>query len=320
MYAILMLMSFEDLLWFDWPQFQAFTVRMWEIKFVKAAAILVGAYLLRRFGVHIMRRFIDRAVSHSAYNTSTDHKKRVRTLVAVLTAFMSFGIWVIAGMMIIQLFGLQTGPLLASASIIGVAIGFGTQSLVKDLVTGMFIIIENQYRVGDEVTLGAYSGKVEAIGIRTTVLRDLDGNVHYVPNGTIMASTNKTLHFTRINMTLTVIYETDLKKLEKVINKVGEEMAGDPVWGKRIIEPPRFQRIENFAGNGLEIKVIGVTKPSKLLEINGELRRRLLVAFDDADIVIPHPAPPPPKEAKNDDKKEDVKDKKKSAGKKPVKK
>ncbi len=295
-------MSFENAFWLYYDRGIELFKQFWHTRFTQALIIVLCAYVIRRFGIAILRRMIERAVRNSTYATNADQKKRVRTLMGVLTAFLSVGIWVIAFMMIIQLFGIETGPLLASASIIGVAIGFGTQSLVKDIVSGIFIIIENQYRVGDEVTLGAFSGTVEAIGIRTTILRDIDGNVHYVPNGTITASTNKTMHFTRINLTVKVIYETDLKKLEKIINQVGSEMAHDEVWGKRIIEPPRFQRIENFVDNGLEIKIVGITKPSKLLDIAGELRARLLIAFEKNDIIIPHPAPPPPKESKDGNK------------------
>lgn len=279
-----------------WDVLLGYGTKVWHTHFTQAMFIILAAYCLRRFGIAIIKHMLDRAVSQNAYHTNADHQKRVRTLLGIFTAVMSFAIIVIAGMMIIQLFGIPTGSLLASASILGVAIGFGTQTLVKDFVTGIFIIIENQYRVGDEVTLGNYTGTVEAIGIRTTVLRDADGNVHYVPNGSIVTATNKTLNFTRINLNITVIYETDIKKIEKIINKVGEDMSNDPQWGKRIIDPPRFQRVDNFAGNGIEIKIVGTTKPTKLLDIVGELRRRLLIAFTENDITIPHPPPPPPKE------------------------
>lgn len=256
---------------------------------LKIALIVLVVYVVRKFGNLVVERAIKRTIKSDSFATPTDEKKREETLVSITTAALRVALWVVAGMLIVQEFGIDIGPLIAGASVIGVALGFGAQSLVKDFVSGLFIILENQYRVGDVVTIAGVSGSVEAISVRETVLRDLDGNVHHVPNGSIDVATNKTMDFSRINLNIGVGYDTKIDKVEKIIDEVGVEMMSDEEWSDNIIEAPRFVRVNNFGPNEIELKILGKVKPGSQWSVAGEFRRRIKLAFDKNKIEIPFP-------------------------------
>lgn len=256
---------------------------------LKIALIVLVVYVVRKFGNLVVERAIKRTIKSDSFATPTDEKKREETLVSITTAALRVALWVVAGMLIVQEFGIDIGPLIAGASVIGVALGFGAQSLVKDFVSGLFIILENQYRVGDVVTIAGVSGSVEAISVRETVLRDLDGNVHHVPNGSIDVATNKTMDFSRINLNIGVGYDTKIDKVEKIIDEVGVEMMSDEEWSDNIIEAPRFVRVNNFGPNEIELKILGKVKPGSQWSVAGEFRRRIKLAFDKHKIEIPFP-------------------------------
>jgi small conductance mechanosensitive channel len=180
--------------------------------------------------------------------------------------------------------GINLAPLLAGASVLGVALGFGAQSIIKDLLSGLFIIIENQYRVGDVVDIEGAVGSVEQITIRSTVIRDGDGNVHYLPNGTVSHVINKTMGYSKVNFAIAVTADTNIDSLSEIINEVGEKLAGEKAWKDKVLEPPHFLNIGNFTDTVLEARIIGKTKPSQQWAVTGELRRRLLTAFTKHDI------------------------------------
>ncbi len=184
---------------------------------------------------------------------------------------------------------MNIAPVLTGAGVLGLAVGFGAQSLVKDVIAGLFIIMENQYRKGDVVSIAGASGEVEEINLRRTVLRDMDGVYHVVPNGQITVASNYTKQLSRINLNIGVSYDTDLDEAIRVINQVGKDLAADPVWAARIVNPPRALRVDNLGDSAVEIKIIGETKPSQQWDVTGELRLRLKKAFDAAGIEIPWP-------------------------------
>ena len=196
---------------------------------------------------------------------------------------------VVAGLMVLSEIGVAIGPLLAAAGVAGVAIGFGGQYLIRDLISGLFIILENQYRVGDVVCFGDTCGLVETLSLRATTMRDLDGTVHHVPHGEITKVANLSKKFARVNLNIGVSYVADLEQVEKLVNEVGEDLAQDPAWADKIIEPPRFVRVEDFADSAVIIKILGDTKPIEQWAVAGELRKRLKIAFDKAGIEIPFP-------------------------------
>ncbi len=260
-----------------------------DLHLINIIVILLGAYILRKLAERFLRKIIKHTIRHDLFPTEFDRKKRVQTLDALVTATARIGIWIIAIMMLITEIGINTGPLLASAGIFGIALGFGAQSLIKDFTSGFFIIAENQYRVGDIVELNNISGVVEAITIRTTAVRDLDGNLHHIPNGSIVVTTNKTMNFARINERFTVALDTDIEKLEHVINHVGEELTADPDIKRFIIEPPHFARIDGFDKDGLIVRVFGRTSPGEQWKIKGAFYKHLKKAFEKNHIEIPYP-------------------------------
>lgn len=250
--------------------------------------ILLGAYLTRRFGTMAIEVIIRRTVTHHTHGdlTSDDIKKRQNTLISMASAILRVLVWLVAAFTILGLFHLNLTPLLASAGILGVAIGFGAQSIIKDFLTGIFIILENQYRVGDVVELDGASGKVEQIGIRSTVVRDNDGSVHYIPNGAIQHTINKTMGHARLNLTIAVAPSTDVDKLTTVINDIGLAMANDEKWKTKILEPPYFLNISNFSNTTMEVKISGKMQASAQWSVTGELRKRLLSALNKEGIGL----------------------------------
>ena len=216
-------------------------------------------------------------------------EQRSHTLVAVLQGSGRFVLVIWALFTILPELGVNVTPVLASVGIAGIALGFGAQSLVKDVISGLFILIENQYSKGDVVTVAGISGLVEEVGLRRTVLRDLDGIVHHVPNGQIAVASNFTQEWSRVNMNVSVAYGEDLDKVFEVINRVGHELAADPEFGPLILKAPQVLRVDAFEDSGIAVKILGDTEPIRQWDVMGELRKRLKKAFDEEGIEIPFP-------------------------------
>jgi trehalose-phosphatase len=173
--------------------------------------------------------------------------------------------------------------------IAGIALGFGAQNLVRDMISGIFVLLEDQYRVGDVASVGGKTGLVEGVSLRRTVLRDLDGIVHVVPNGEITVSSNFTKSFSRVNLDVGVAYKEDLNHVFRVLNRVGNQLAQDQYFGPLILEPPQVVRVDSFDASGIAVKMLGVTRPIRQWEVTGELRRRIKEEFDREHIEIPFP-------------------------------
>ncbi len=215
--------------------------------------------------------------------------KRQETLVRIFEGLFTVVLWTVAPLMMLSQAGIAIGPLLAAAGAAGLAVGFGAQYLIHDLISGIFIILENQYRVGDYIMVGGIGGEVEDISLRKTTLRDLDGVVHHVPHSEIKIVSNRTRSFSRVNIDVSVSYATDIDVAAAVIDRVGREMAADPDWQEELIEPPAFARVEELGDSGVILKVIGDTRPGVQLRVAGELRKRIKQAFDAEGIEIPFP-------------------------------
>ena len=216
-------------------------------------------------------------------------KKRADTLLSVFIGAGKILIVMVVVFMVISELGIDIMPILAGFGIAGIAVGFGAQYLIRDLIAGVFIIMENQYRVGDVAKIADIWGLVEEVNLRKTVLRDLDGAVHHVPNGEIRVASNYTRKFSRINLNISVAYDTDLDHAINVINRVGQELAADKEWGKLIISAPYALRVDKLGDSGIEIKILGDVKPIQQWAVMGELRLRLKKAFDAEGIEIPWP-------------------------------
>lgn len=255
---------------------------------IKIILILITAFLVNKIG----RKFIDKAVRKAIKGKDEEaEKKREDTLIAIFSGGLRLTVWLIAAMTILPIFGINVGPILAGAGILGVALGFGAQYMIRDFLAGLFIILENQYRIGDVVCLDNTCGGVEAITLRKTVMRDLDGKVHHIPNGSFKTAANLTTDYSRAHMNISVAYKEDLDKVIEVINRVGKEMVEESPWKEYILKPIQVlgPGPNKFTESGIEIKVLGETKPLKQWDTLKEFRRRLKKVFDEEKIEIPFP-------------------------------
>jgi len=234
----------------------------------------------------LLRRTMAR---HRQKESKESIKKRTDTLLSVFLGVGKIFIALVVLLMILSELDVAVTPILASLGVAGVAVGFGAQYLIRDLIAGVFIIMENQYRVGDVAKVADIWGLVEEVNLRKTVLRDLDGAVHHVPNGEIRVASNYTRKFSRINLNISVAYDTDLDHAMSVINRVGQELAADEKWSKVIIKAPSALRVDNLGDSGIDIKILGDVKPIEQWAVMGELRLRLKKAFDAEGIEIPWP-------------------------------
>lgn len=218
-----------------------------------------------------------------------EEKQRLDTLSSVLVHTAGAAVFIMAVLMVLSELSVNIAPVLAGAGIVGLAIAFGAQNLVKDVISGLFIIVEDQYSKGDVVRIAGQSGMVEDFNFRRTILRDLDGTVHYVPNGEIRIASNLSKEFARVNLNVSIAYHEDIDRAIAVINRVGQELAADETFGPDIIEAPAVLRVHSLADSGIEIKVLGVTQRLRQWDVTGELRKRIKNAFDSESIEIPFP-------------------------------
>lgn len=257
---------------------------------IKIVVILIGAGIF----IRIIKIFIEKAIRKlikpdQVAKDPEAEKKREDTLIRIFNSTVSVFIWAVAFMMILSEFGINAGPLIAGAGVMGIAIGFGAQYMIRDFLAGLFIMLENQYRVGDVIEIAGIGGKVEDITLRKTVLRDIDGAVHHVPNGEIKVASNKAQEFSRVHLKIGVAYKEDIDRVSSVLNQVCKEMAEDEQWKDSITKTPEVLGIDDFAESSVVIKVLGETLPLKQWEVARELRKRIKIAFDKENIEIPFP-------------------------------
>jgi small conductance mechanosensitive channel len=232
-----------------------------------------------------------RAATPSALLQTQEHSvraaQRIEALTSVLRSAVTFVIYTVAAFMILGEVGINLGPLLAGAGILGVALGFGSQSLVRDFLSGVFILVEDQFGVGDIVDLdGQTSGVVDAVSLRTTRLRAVDGTLWHVPNGEIRRVGNKSQHWSRALIDIDVAYETDIDHATDVIAGVAHEVAADD---PDVIDEPEVWGVEQLGAHGIAIRLVVKTRPSEQFRVSRELRRRIKMAFDREGIEIPFP-------------------------------
>ena len=215
---------------------------------------------------------------------------RTKTIASVLSSVAFALIWGVAFMIILGELNINIGPLIAGAGVAGFAIGFGAQSIVKDFMSGVFMLIEDQFGVGDIIDSGFAIGKVEKVSLRTTTLRDNTGTVWHIPNGEIHRVANKSQLWAKALLEIDVAYSTDLRLAEGVIQRVADEMWNDPEWGgDEILEKPEVHGIQNLGADGISIRLVVKTEPATQWSVERELRIRIKEAFDEAGIEIPFP-------------------------------
>lgn len=244
--------------------------------------IIVVAFIAEYIGEQIIKAIIRRAV-HGRHFVRTnqplvDVKKRQDTVISVSIVVWKLIVIFSASIAIFTTIFPEVNlvPLLASAGVLGAVIGFGAQSIIKDFISGAFIIIENQFRVGDDVEIDGAIGKVEHITLRSTVVRDDAGNVHYISNGNVFHVINKTMGYSKVYFTLSVAPETDIDELKSVIDKVGQTLAKNEKWHKKIIEAPTLFNLGAFSDQALEVRISGKTQPGDQFAVTTEFKKRLL--------------------------------------------
>jgi small-conductance mechanosensitive channel len=213
--------------------------------------------------------------------------QRAETIGSVLRSFATAVIWSIASLMILSELGVNLGPLIAGAGVVGIALGFGAQSLVKDFLSGIFMLIEDQYGVGDIVDVGDATGTVEAITLRSTRLRDVNGTVWHVPNGEIHRVGNKSQEWARALLDVAVAYGTDLDRAQQVIKDVADEVWRDESHGESVLEEPEVWGVESLGTDGIIIRLVVKTRPSEQFKVMRELRARIQRAFGEHGIEVP---------------------------------
>ena len=261
-----------------------------------AAALRIGLILIAGYvGARLLRLGLGRlesALIMAGERTEAvpgAAKKRVSTLVGMLRTIALVGLWAVVVIITLEQIGLNVTPILAGAGIMGLAVGFGAQNLVRDLISGFFLVLEDQVRVGDVAIVNGTGGLVEAISFRTIVLRDLSGVVHIFPNGTINTLSNMTKVWSGYVMDVGVAYKEDTDHVVEVMRRVGDELRQDPTLGPMILEPIEIFGVDEFADSAVIIKARLKTLPIQQWGVGREYRRRLKKAFDAEGIEIPFP-------------------------------
>ena len=257
------------------------------IRILAIILIAVASYfLLRRLGPSLIKRTVMRG-------RKKQRKKELEKRADTLSSFVvKTGIIIIAILAIFAILseaGVNMTAILAGLGILGLAISFGAQSLIKDVISGIFVLTEDQYAIGDWVGVAGVSGTVQEISLRRTILRDFDGTLHSVPNGEIKIASNFTKAYARVNLNVSVAYGENLDHVIEVINRVCQELAEDEKWKPHIISIPKVLRVDNLGDSGIDIKILGDTKAGHQWATMGEIRLRLKRTFDEEGIEIPWP-------------------------------
>lgn len=256
---------------------------------VTIVAVLVAIVVLRIFVKRVVTGVVRRAAHRAAESRGEDievARRRTDTLLGTLGWLFDIMLAFVTTAIVLDQLGVQVSALIAGVGVAGIAIGLAAQTLIKDVINGLFIIVEGQYVVGDVVRVADVSGQVIEITPRRTVLRDLDGNVHIVPNSAISVTTNMTQGFSRVNLNVLVAYEEDLEQVIGVINEECERLASERA--DDFLTTPSVLRVDALAEDGVELKVVGDVRAFKQWELMGELRRRIKDRFDRDGIEIPY--------------------------------
>jgi len=256
---------------------------------VKVLLIVLVAVAL----IWVLKRAIHRVINARIPRVREESPEqlaaRAKTLSHVVTRVVSVIVWIIASMMLLSVLGVNIAPVLAALGLAALAFGFAAQNIIRDYLHGFFIVMEDWYRIGEVATAAGIGGVVEGIGLRRTILRDVNGTMHVIPNSNIPLASNMTRDWARVNLNVSVAYKENLNKVFRVINEVGKEMKDDPVWGTDLLTAPEVTRVDNLGDSGIEVKVLADTKPMRQWALMGELRKRLKDRFDDEGIEIPWP-------------------------------
>lgn len=254
--------------------------------------LLFGLWIGTRFALRLLTVTLTsllKAVEDDDPDDTSAEEARAQTIASVFGSVVKVAIYIVAGLIALETIGIDTGPILGSFAILGLAISFGSQNLVRDVVNGFFILLENQYAVGDIVTVAGNSGTVESINLRATRVREFNGTLHVIPNGQISAVANVSRDWSRIIIDVGVGYGADLRQVEQVLNSVGEAMAADPDWEEVFQEPPSVMGVIDLADSAVVVRVVAKTGACEHWGSGRELKQRIKEALDNAGVEIPFP-------------------------------
>lgn len=249
-------------------------------------AILIAIIIISiRIIISLTNRIIDRTLRDKKQTNYFVSNKRANTIGQILKKLVKYTLYFIGGLMILEMFGVKTTSILATAGVGGLAIGFGAQSLVKDVITGFFIILEDQFAVGDYIQISKFDGVVEELGIRVTKLRDFSGELHIIPNGEIQVVTNRTRGAMRALVSVGIAYEADIDKAFKVIEKVSKEIKDT---NQSVLDGPTILGVVALDASSVVIRVVAKTEPMEQWAVERELLKKIKEAFDRENIEIPY--------------------------------
>jgi small conductance mechanosensitive channel len=269
--------------WRDLVQWQQVLPMLLQVVVI----ILIGTGIYRLVRL-LIARLLRREIDAEDPVVKRLREQRAQTLGSLLDSFALVVIVTITFLMVLGSF-LDIGPLLASVGVLGLAISFGAQSLVKDVISGTFMLLEGQFGIGDVVRVADVAGLVEKITLRTTVLRDHHGVVHIIPNGSITRVSNLTKTWSRAVLDISVAYKEDVDHVLAVLKQIGQEFHADPEWGPLLVEEPTVPGVESFGDSGVIVRMNAKTLPQKQWDVARELRRRIKKRFDREGIEIPFP-------------------------------
>jgi small-conductance mechanosensitive channel len=270
---------------------------------VPVALLLVLAFvatLLTRRIIRTLRRYAVKMMLQTGGVTDYEREKRAHTIALVVGRTLSFAIWTTAILMVLEEMQFDVRPLLAGAGIIGVAIGFGAQNIVKDVIGGVFVLMENQIRINDVAVINGKSGVVEEINLRTTVLRGDDGAVHIFPNGGVTSLSNLTRGYSFAVLSISVSYREDTDRVIEVLKQIGEQLTQDELYRPLVLAPLEVLGVDALAESGVVIKARFKTIPSKQWMVAREMNRRVKKRFDEEGIAMAGPKMTIVREALND--------------------
>jgi small conductance mechanosensitive channel len=258
---------------------------------VRILLILVLAWTIMRVVKTLLGRLEKRLVRNSQAEGEppSETAKRVETLIKLIRQAASLVLWLVLLLVVLREIGVDIAPILAGAGILGLAVGFGAQNLVRDVISGFFFILENQVRVGDVAIINGTGGLVDSVNFRTIVLRDLSGTIHVFPNGTINTLSNMTHTWSAWVFDIGVAYKEDTDRVTAVIREVGRQLREDPEFGPRLIDDIEVFGVNKFADSAVEIKGRLKTRPIEQWAVGREFQRRVKYAFDEQGIEIPFP-------------------------------
>ena len=256
-----------------------------------AVAALVAFFVLRTAVGIGMRHLLEHPsrVAGAGILSPAELERRVRTIGRLVVRVAGIVIAIIAVLMALRLFGIDIGPAVAGLGVVGIAVGFGAQAVVRDWLAGIFIVLENQYSQGDVVRIAGVEGVVDDFSLRRTTLRDIDGAVHTVPNGQIIVTSNITRVRTPVELDINIGDKTDVDHASEIIDRAGDKLQADPAWRTRLAEAPRVVQVESASDASVTLKVRGKARAAEQVAVGEELRKRILAAFSAAGIRVPDP-------------------------------